>query len=449
MSDPVELGPGFVSNYPPFAFWTSDAVPGALAVLDDPGTAAERARPLGAYLHVPFCRKRCRFCYFKVFTEVPAAEVRAYVDTVLDEARLYAAKPAIAGRTLSYLYVGGGTPSYLSSDQIHELLAGVRAILPLAPDAELTFECEPGTVRLPKMEALVANGVTRVSLGVESFDERVLELNGRAHQATHIAPAFAACRDAGVPQINADLLAGLIGETDATWRASVEQTIALRPDSVTVYQLEIPANTAIHRALRGEEDLGGPIADVATRRRWADEAFRALQAAGYTMTSGYTAVLGSPEGRFVYRDALWRGADMVPLGVSSFGQIRGRHLQNDKRRETWAAAVAAGRLPVQRAFGMTPEHRLIREFVLQLKLGRLDPRYFLDRYGVDVLERFRDPLATLVDAGLATVTPQAITLTWDALMQVDALLPGFFLPEHRLAPPAPPRPAPPPGDAHA
>ncbi len=421
--DPPDTGNVFVANYPPFAAWTPDDVPAALAALDQ---APESGTPLGAYVHIPFCRKRCRFCYYKVYTEVSGAEIRDYVEGVLEEARLYATHARVKGRPLSYLYVGGGTPSYLSSDQIRELLGGLQQILPWAPGAELTFECEPGTVRAPKIEALVELGVTRVSLGVESWDEGVLALNGRAHEAKHIEPAYQLCRDAGVPQINLDLLAGLIGETDTTWADAVERTLALRPDSVTIYQLEIPANTAIFRALKGQEDLGGSVADVATRRRWTTEAFERLQAAGYTMTSGYTAVLGDPTGKFVYRDALWRGADMVPLGVSSFGTLGGVHLQNDKRRESWRAEVAAGRLPLQRACRTTADDRLIRELVLQLKLGALDPRLLSQKHGVDVLTRFAAPLAELASQGLLSVTPERLAWSWPALMQVDRLLPRFF-----------------------
>ncbi|MCA9572656.1 MAG: hypothetical protein KC656_32675, partial [Myxococcales bacterium] len=150
----------------------------------------------------------------------------------------------------------------------------------------------------------------------------------------------------------------------------------------------------------------------------------------YTMTSGYTAIRGDPTGKFVYRDSLWQGADMVPLGVSAFGQISGVHAQNHKHLPVWQAEVEAGRMPVQRAFRMTDEHRLIREWILQLKLGRVDPRPFAAKFGVDPLVRFAAPLARLQEEGWLTVAPDAVTLSWDGLLQVDRLLPRFFLPEH-------------------
>lgn len=423
----VETDGGFVANYPPFPFWTPDALAHAHDVLQRP---PDHGTPLGLYVHVPFCRKRCRFCYFKVYTERPASEIRAYVDALAREAARYARYPFVQDRRLTYVYVGGGTPSYLSGDQIRELFAGLRRSFVWDDRAELTYECEPGTVREPKVRALRDLGVTRVSLGVEAWDDRVLELNGRAHLSRHVEPAYALCRAAGIPQINIDLIAGMVGEREATWQAGVEATIALQPDSVTIYQLEIPPNTALYRALKGDEDLGGRLADATTRRRWTSEAFRALQAAGYTMTSGYTAVRGRPDGKFVYRDALWHGADMVPLGVSAFGQLGGVHLQNEKHLPLYLERVGRDELPLQRGFVMTPEHRLVREWVLQLKLGHVRPGAFVQKFGVDPLERFEAPLAALQAEGWLTAAADEVRLTWDGWMQVDRLLPRFFLPEH-------------------
>jgi oxygen-independent coproporphyrinogen-3 oxidase len=419
----IEIGSSFVSNYPPFAAWTADALDAVRGVLQAPPA---RPAPLGVYVHVPFCRKRCRFCYFKVYTETPSAEIRAYLDALGREAAMAAALPAIRGRTPSFVYFGGGTPSYLSADQLRELFGAIRTALPWSDEAEITFECEPGTLREPKVEALRQHGVTRLSIGVESFDQALLELNGRAHTEANIEPAFRMARAAGFPQINLDLIAGMVGETDTTWAYSLDRTLELGPDSVTIYPLEIPANTTIARAVRAGEDLGGPVAPMAGRRRWVEQAFERLEAAGYTLSSGYTAVRG-PQ-RFVYRDSLWRGADLVPLGVSAFGHVQGAHLQSDKDLDAYVARVQAGELPLQRGYVLTDEERLIRELVLQLKLGHISVPWFRERYGVDVGQRFAAQWAVL--GGLVERSGAEITLTRAGLLQVDSLLAPFFLVEH-------------------
>ncbi|MEZ4267697.1 MAG: coproporphyrinogen-III oxidase family protein [Myxococcota bacterium] len=422
----------FVSNYPPFALWTPEAVapePAALSRPPQPGV------PLGVYVHIPFCRKRCHFCYFKVYTQKTSKDVAAYVAAIAREAALLATRPALHGRASRFLYIGGGTPSYLSVRQIQSLRKALAPLVDFAGLSEFTFECEPGTLSRPKLDALRALGVTRLSLGVESFDDRILALNGRAHATKHVDTAYAAARAAGLPQINIDLISGMVGETDETWHATVARTLALAPDSVTIYQMEVPFNTTLFRESRAADGPAIPVADWPTKRRWSIEAFDAFARAGYSLTSGYTAVRDPDRATFIYRDSLWSGADMVGLGVSAFSHVGGTHYQNEKHLESHAARLAAGELPIQRGFVMTETERLVRAVVLTLKKGRLDAQPFRERFGVDIFERFREPVAALKSLGLASQNGDSLELTRDALLQVDRLLPAFFLPEHRSSPP--------------
>lgn len=427
--DRTEVGSYFIANYPPFSVWTPDAVDSyvkpALASPPAPGV------PLGLYLHIPFCRRRCHFCYFRVYTDKNAREVQGYLDRLAAEWELYARQPAIAGRPLNFVYFGGGTPSFLSTRQLQSLVQRMDAVSPWRHAEEITFECEPGTLTEPKLAAIREIGVTRLSLGVENFDDRILELNGRAHRSAEIDRAYRFAQSLGFPQINIDLIAGMLGETDENWRACVEKTIALSPDSVTIYQMELPFNTTISRTLRtGEEALPAPVAPWTVKRRWVDEAFEAFERAGYTVASAY-AVVKNASTKFVYRDRLWQGADMAALGVASFGHINGVHMQNLDKFEPYSEAVARGELPLARGLRPSLEERFIREFVLQLKLGAIRPSYFEEKYQVNVLERFRAPLQQLQQEGMLTAGADRVGLTREGLLRVDALLPRFFLPQHQ------------------
>jgi oxygen-independent coproporphyrinogen III oxidase len=275
-------------------------------------------------------------------------------------------------------------------------------------------------------------GVTRLSLGVENFNDEILTANGRAHRSPEVYRAYDFARSLDFPQINIDLIAGMLGESDDNWRGCVERTLALQPDSVTIYQMELPFNTTISgNLLKGAGRFTESVAGWATKRRWVQEAFEALEAAGYRVGSAYTAVKDPSRTKFLYRDRLWQGADMVGLGVASFGHVNGVHMQNLDRWEAYAEAVERGTLPLARAYRPTAEERMIREFILQLKLGSLRPAFFQQKYGVDVLARFREPLASLESEGfLKGATPEAIALTRAGLLRVDALLPRFFLPGH-------------------
>jgi oxygen-independent coproporphyrinogen-3 oxidase len=430
VEDQTEVGSYFVATYPPFSVWTKEAVGrDARPALQAPPVTEV---PLGVYLHIPFCRKRCHFCYFRVYTDKNAREVGEYLDVLVREWELYAEQPAIAGRPINFLYFGGGTPSFLSTAQLQTLVRGLTAVVPWTGAEEITFECEPGTLTEGKLSAIREMGATRLSLGVENFDDGILEHNGRAHRSPEIFKAFAFARSLGFPQINIDLIAGMLGETDENWEACIRKTLELGPDSVTVYQMELPYNTTISRdLLKGDGRFGEHVAGWATKRRWVEEAFEGLERAGYHVGSAYTAVKDPSQTRFVYRDRLWQGADLAGLGVASFGHIGGVHLQNFDQWEGYRAAVQRGEIPLSRAYRPTDEERMIRELVLQLKRGSIRPPYFKDKYGVDVLERFKEPLASLDTEGfLATASPDLVAFSRPGLLRADVLVRRFFLPEH-------------------
>jgi oxygen-independent coproporphyrinogen III oxidase len=430
VADQTDVGSYFVATYPPFSVWSREAVErDAMPALAAP---ADAAVPLGIYLHIPFCRKRCHFCYFRVYTDKNASDVAHYLDVLTREWELYAGQPAIAGRPINFVYFGGGTPSFLSTQQLQSLSSRLSATASWREAEEITFECEPGTLSETKLAAIKAMGVTRLSLGVENFDDRILEINGRAHRSPEISEAYGYARKLGFAQVNIDLIAGMLGETEENWQACVEKTLALDPDSVTIYQMELPFNTTISKdLLKGTRVFADPVVNWSTKRRWVREAFEALEAAGYTVRSAYTAVKDPARTRFVYTDRLWQGADMVGLGVASFGHVNGVHMQNHDTWETYSEPVVRGALPLSRAYRPTHDERFVRELVLQLKLGSVRPSYFRDKYGVDILTRFSGELASLAaDGYLKEAGERTVALTREGLLRVDTLLPRFFHPEH-------------------
>jgi oxygen-independent coproporphyrinogen-3 oxidase len=185
--------------------------------------------------------------------------------------------------------------------------------------------------------------------------------------------------------------------------------------------------------MKAEGKLVAPVADWDVKRRWVDYAFNELGKAGYTVASAYTAVKSKEKTKFIYRDRLWAGADLLSLGVASFGSINGTHYQNHHEFDPYLAKVQAGEFPIYRALTPTADEKLIREFILQLKLGSIRASYFNEKFGTDVLKRFTQPLQTLQDWGFLTIEGDKINLNREGLLQVDRLLHEFFLPEHKNA----------------
>jgi coproporphyrinogen III oxidase-like Fe-S oxidoreductase len=313
----TEVGSYFVANYPPFSVWSPGHRPDIIAALDRPPT---RDSKLGLYLHVPFCRKRCKFCYFRVYTDKNADEVETYLEALSKEIDLYAGRAGFGDRQFEFVYFGGGTPSFLSNAQLLRLIERINQKWTWSAAKEVTFECEPGTLKQSKLQTIKQIGVTRLSLGIEHFDDEVLSINGRAHKSPEIYRAYQWARDVGFEQINIDLIAGMLGETEDKWKYAVQKAIELDPDSITIYQMEVPFNSKIAKdalAHGGESE----IASWETKRRWVDYAFGQFEAAGYQVSSGYTLVKPERHAGFVYRDSLWRGADLVGTGVASFGHF--------------------------------------------------------------------------------------------------------------------------------
>ncbi len=427
-SGETTAGNYFVSNYPPFHFWDK----GSAGILDEllaqPG---DPATSLGVYFHIPFCRKRCHFCYFRVYTDRGAKEIQRYLDAGMAELGRYAASAFVAGRRPRFVYFGGGTPSYLSVAQLRSLTDRMKELLPWEDAEEVTFEAEPGTLTEAKLQAIRELGVTRLSLGVENFNSHILEINGRAHRADEIQRAYAGARAAGFPQINIDLIAGMVEETEENWRENVRKLLELQPDCVTIYQMEVPYNTGIYKEMKAAGKLVAPVANWATKRAWTGYAFAELEKAGYTVTSGYTAVRDPERTRFVYRDSLWKGADLIGAGVSAFSHLGGVHFQNITEIEQYIETVEAGRLPVLRAMATTPQERLIRELILQMKLGRVAAEYFQEKFGATIGTLFGAQWEKLCAEGLGRWEGSCFVLTREALLKVDSLLHDFFLPHHR------------------
>jgi len=252
----TSVGNYFISNYPPYSCWNTDEIPKLLAALSrvpEPG-------PLGLYVHLPFCRQRCAYCYFRVHPRPKPEDVDCYIDTLLQELSHYSNFTVFQDRVFSSVYFGGGSPSYLEPEQIRRLFAGLRESPLYRPEAveEATFECEPGTVSPKKFRALKQCGVTRISLGFQSLNNGILQRTGRRLTLHECRDAFEEAREAGFNEINIDLLAGLPGETASTWQRTIERIIELAPECVTIYQLELTHNSGLYAAGQGHRENSLP-----------------------------------------------------------------------------------------------------------------------------------------------------------------------------------------------
>jgi coproporphyrinogen III oxidase-like Fe-S oxidoreductase len=240
------------------------------APLVDPGS-------FGVYVHVPFCLTRCHYCDFVTYTGMEGLR-RPYAAALLEEAAMAAAALGPAPPAVTSVFVGGGTPTLLPPGDLARLLARLAELLPFAPGAEVTVEANPETVDAAMADGLAGAGVTRVSMGAQSFDDRVLAALGRVHDAARVGAAVATLRAAGVPAINLDLIYGGPGEDAASWSATLAAAVALGPEHLSAYALTIEPATKFGRLVAAGQLAEPGEDDLADRY---DTTCATLAAAGY------------------------------------------------------------------------------------------------------------------------------------------------------------------------
>jgi oxygen-independent coproporphyrinogen-3 oxidase len=425
-----DIGNYFVAAYPPFSVWDPHQNKAFLDMLDEPA----HAEPIGIYVHLPFCQKKCDYCYYLSYAGQTLGTVNSYLETLVGEMARYSQRLSINSRPVRFAYIGGGTPSILTPQQVRFLFSGLQSCQSWEAIEEVTFECAPRSVNPELLQTLKKCGVTRLSMGVQSFNDNLLRLNGRIHETNDVFRAYDLIRKARFNWVNIDLMVGLMGEMPAQWCDAVHQAIQLQPDSVTVYQTEVPHNTKLCRDMESGK-LPAALTPWNVKRTRLYYAFHELERAGYTIVNGYMAVKKPKKHQFVYADHLWHGGDMIGLGVASYGYINGFHYQNKATLEDYVLTLARQELPVKRAYFLSDNDRIVREFILQLKTGRVSKDYFEEKYHADIFEIFAEPLQNLKKRGFLVVSEDdlgtTVELTRAGLLCVDRLLPEFYQAEFK------------------
>ncbi|NYH54160.1 oxygen-independent coproporphyrinogen-3 oxidase [Nocardiopsis arvandica] len=348
-------------------------------------------RPLGFYVHVPFCVTRCGYCDFNTYTaeELVSRDGTAtasrdnYADQAIAEVEL--ADRVLTGRRppVSTVFVGGGTPTLLSAEDLGRIVAAVRDRFGLTPDAELTTEANPETVTPDYLERLRRAGFTRISFGMQSARTHVLRVLERGHTPGRPEQCVEWARRAGFEHVNLDLIYGTPGESDDDWRASLEAAVSADPDHVSAYSLIVEEGTRLAaRVRRGE--LTEPDDDaMADRYLMADEV---LSSAGFTAyeVSNWAR---TPEGRSRHNLLYWTGGHWWGVGPGAHGHVGGTRWWNVKHPAAYAARLAAGDSPGLAREVLTGEERRFERVLLELRVEQGCPLDLLEPHGRVAAER--------------------------------------------------------------
>jgi len=320
-----------------------------------PGHNSDAVRHL--YVHFPFCARLCPYCAFYK-ARGNSADFAAFCDALVIEAKGAATKIPLR---LETIFWGGGTPTALSTDQLTRMLHFFAETFDLHRLQEWTIEANPGSVSEKKAAALRDGRITRISLGVQSWEDELLYLLGREHNAEQAEVSFRILREAGFANISIDLMFALPGQTESQWRASLARTIALEPEHISTYCLTYEEDTEfLARFERGEFH-----AHDETEARFFEIAMTMLETAGYQHYEISNYARAGFRSR--HNEAYWRGADYIGLGPSAFSTRKNKRWQNITDHREYARRVSAGQSPIASTETLTTAMKRAEQIALGLR----------------------------------------------------------------------------------
>lgn len=374
------------------------------------------------YIHIPFCVSKCSYCDFTSFDR-PEISTDRYVDLLFDELRQRAEpRETLAVPTL---YFGGGTPSLLSPGQIGRLIAAVHTHFSVEAAAEITLEANPGTVTLESLQGYLAAGVNRLSIGVQSLDDRQLALLGRIHSAEEAMAAFTQARTAGFSNVGIDLMHGLPGQTLDAWQGTLQEAVALKPEHISVYGLSVEAGTPFaKKAQQGELNL--PDEELAIAM--FEETAAVLCSSGYEQYEISNFAL--PGYRSRHNQVYWRRGNYLGFGAGAHSFLNipayGGRWGNPLTLAEYADMVNSRKMSEMEA-PLTRKEAMAEFMFLGLRLLEgVDTGDFARQFGLDLEEAFPQAVASLCARGLLTAEGSQVRLTSQGLLLANLVMVEFM-----------------------
>lgn len=370
---------------------------------------------LSLYIHIPFCVRKCHHCGF-YSTAYSPGKADEFIFGLKHEAARY--KNEFSNSSFNSIYLGGGTPTVLSPGQIMLLVRIIREHFPIDESVEFTVEANPNTVTGDKLSLLLEQGVNRLSLGVQSFSDEILQTLGRLHTGEQAADAFRLARSIGFGNISVDLIFGIPGQTAVEWEETLEATLALKPEHVSAYSLSLDHGSQFMR----ESEAGRfTMPDDEVIAAMYERAVQTLNNAGY----GHYEISNFSMPGYECRHNLnyWDRGEYLGLGPGAWSFISGRRYSNIADTTEYSQRLSSGRSTIDTQETIGPEPSAMETVLLELRTMKgLDLLRFEREYGTDVLRRLENNAVPLRDAGLLCVTDGLLRLTERGILLADEAL---------------------------
>ena len=374
---------------------------------------------ISLYIHIPFCETKCPYCDFNTYEGIEPL-ISPYVRSLRQEASLWG--KALEHPAVNSIFFGGGTPSYLSAEEIGSVIQQVRSDFQIMPDAEITLEANPGDMTLEKLRAFGALGINRLSIGFQSLEERLLKLLGRRHSAEQAIEAFQLAREADFTNVNTDLMYGISYQTLDEWEATLRQTLSLEPDHLSLYALTLEGGTPMERWVRTGQ-LPEPDPDLAADMYLLAEDM--LDKAGLRHYEISNWAKPGYESR--HNLTYWRNLPYLGLGPGAHSYLEGHRFFNlksprDYMRKLQDAPWDNPPVGLQEAFrsihvvqDVEPigrELEMAETMMMGLRLHEgVSAKGFVERFGEGLLQHYDQEIQELTSLGLLELKEDALRLT--------------------------------------
>lgn len=361
------------------------------------------------YVHIPFCHRICPYCSF--YKHTPAStDMRKFVDALLVEAesRKSFFQRGASG-TSNTLYFGGGTPSMLSTTHLTRLIEGLYNLLPGSPLDEFSFEANPATFTIKKAANWAALGISRVSLGIQSWDTGILRLLGREHSPEQAEESVNILRQAGIRDVNIDLMFSIPGQSRETWRKTLEKTVSLNPEHISAYNLSYEEDTEFFQQL----EAGSFTSDADADADMFEQTHGILTQAGYRHYE--TSNFAKNDRISLHNMAYWLGDDYIGIGPGAVSTINGVRTHNTPDTDAYIETTLQNGLPASSAERLDAADILLERIALLLRTDTGVP--------LDLLPPSKKNLiAGLTDENMATITPsKRLVLVNNGLLLADEI----------------------------
>ncbi|MEO7507781.1 MAG: radical SAM family heme chaperone HemW [Pyrinomonadaceae bacterium] len=373
----------------------------------------------GIYIHIPFCRSRCSYCDFA--TDIyEGGMADRYVDALTSEIVRFERDDARS--PVDTVYFGGGTPSMLSSDQLARILDAVLTRFHVVSGAEITMEMNPGTLTPEILSAFRAHGVNRASFGAQTFDDGELKRLGRRHTADDVRQTIDHLRLAGFDNVSFDLIAGLPAQILEAWERNMDQALALRPEHLSLYLLEVHEGTPLADQIRKGQQ---PIPDDDLAAEMYEMLVAKTAAAGYEHYEISNFALPGYASR--HNSKYWTGAPVFGFGCSAHSYDGSRERwSNERDTARYVELIIANDTPVVETIVLNEQQVRAESIFLSLRMLRgVDLRIHQERFGVDLRTEYRDDLARLTEAGLIEFDHDLLRLTPHGALMSNEVFAAF------------------------